>query len=342
MRRTRQTKGKIIEPQSLQAWHALTATLALASKRAAVMPLFECARMLSTTSRWAWVLEAPGTSDGDAAAGLDRPTGKEGARPKACILRYGTGCFTKLAYPEEAAAAIAAGDTHTVTLDAITPAAIRTLLAALSANATAAAPRALFIDVAAAASRTTTEDLIATMRELFEDEEKNLGHILSRGGNGGKGRGGPRTPPPGKETAETRAAELQRARADLDAGLLNTPDNGRAAAAGCAAAARGAARDAAAASSLPSAAGTHGLSGVTWHGRRLLAGKAKGGGGGKGRGGKGAASRRSRPAWRRRMAGGRSAAGLISGGATSSPPRRAATRSSTGPAGRRTFARETT
>ena len=280
VRRTRQTKGKIIEPQSLQAWHALTATLALASKRAAVMPLFECARMLSTTSRWAWVLEAPGTSDGDAAAGLDRPTGKEGARPKACILRYGTGCFTKLAYPEEAAAAIAAGDTHTVTLDAITPAAIRTLLAALSANATAAAPRALFIDVAAAASRTTTEDLIATMRELFEDEEKNLGHILSRGGNGGKGRGGPRTPPPGKETAETRAAELQRARADLDAGLLNTPDRARGGRG-----LRGGGKGRGKGRGL-SCREARGLSGVTWHGRRLLAGKAKGGGG-KGRGGKG-------------------------------------------------------
>ena len=282
VRRTRQTKGKVIEPQSLQAWHALTATLALASKRAAVMPLFECARMLSTTSRWAWVLEAPGTSDGDAAAGLDRPTGKEGARPKACILRYGTGCFTKLAYPEEAAAAIAAGDTHTVTLDAITPAAIRTLLAALSANATVAAPRALFIDVAAAASRTTTEDLIATMREIFEDETvgAKLGHILSQGARRGKGRGGPRTPPPGKETAETRAAELQRARADLDAGLLNTPDRARGGRG-----LRGGGKGRGKGRGLSGEA--RGLSGVTWHGRRLLAGKAKGGGGGKGRGGKG-------------------------------------------------------
>ena len=117
------------------------------------------------------------------------------------------------------------------------------------------------------------------MRELFEDEEKNIGHILSRGGNGGKGAAGRGRRRPAKNSGDARA-ELQRARADLDAGLLNTPDRG-AAAAGCAAAARGAARDA--------------LSGEARalrrhrHGRRLLAGKAKGGGG-KGRGGKGGKS----------------------------------------------------
>ena len=78
-----------MDQHSVQAWHALVAALAAASKRAAVMPLFECARLLATTSRWAWVLEVPPSEEEEEAASLARARGKarEGARPKACVLR---------------------------------------------------------------------------------------------------------------------------------------------------------------------------------------------------------------------------------------------------------------
>ena len=92
---------------------------------------------------------SPGTSDGDAAAGLDRPTGKRArAGVYSDMVPAASDSRTLRRPPPPSPPA-----TRTPSLSTRSLRRRSALLAALSANATVAAPRALF-DVAAAASQT--------------------------------------------------------------------------------------------------------------------------------------------------------------------------------------------
>jgi len=155
-------------------WSQLLGVLAVDTQRRAVLPLFECAGVMSVTSRHVWTLTA---ADGRRA----------GPRKAACAYRVGQRCFGKLAYPED----VAMTPPPQRRVVELTPDAlardgvqglVREVRAALSsargrsgggpaapaaAQPTAAQPTALLIDVSRLATNLSAEGLTRHLSTLF-------------------------------------------------------------------------------------------------------------------------------------------------------------------------------
>ena len=135
---------------SVIAWSQLLSLLAYETKRQAVLPLFECAGVLDTTSRHAWVVSKPASASG----------GRNQPRQVACAYRVGQGCFANLGYPEDIARTPAAGRltvclTHEVLRAEGVAGLLRQLRAGLAARG--GAPAALLVDVESIATLASAE-----------------------------------------------------------------------------------------------------------------------------------------------------------------------------------------
>ena len=74
-----------LDRETIRAWHWLLATIARATGRKPVLPLFECRGLLDARNRYGWVLHASGD-----------------ATKRACVYRFGS-CASAYAMPEDVA-----------------------------------------------------------------------------------------------------------------------------------------------------------------------------------------------------------------------------------------------
>ena len=177
---------------SVIAWSQLLSLLAYETKRQAVLPLFECAGVLDTTSRHAWVVSKPVSAS--ASGGGKQP------RQVACAYRVGQGCFANLGYPEDIARTPAAGRltvclTHEVLRAEGVAGLLRQLRAGLAARG--GAPAALLVDVESIATLASAELVRQKLAAFFsstaptvaaERGEPTAPEVEVGTGGGGHGR----------------------------------------------------------------------------------------------------------------------------------------------------------